>query len=233
MRPPFGHGGEFSPHYRVSFASRVGTFAACRARGYRGPVSVRRPVGLIAVAAAVAVAAADATFAPSTGATTTAVRCPASVANSAGPVQWLFSELGAPSSTSTTVNWSWTRGGGSWASGRASGTICSTDKGGGLATRNLVLRVSGTSTLSPMITKLGLLGVGIVLPVSVSASDDARCPRGTSGSVTLFASYYSVHRDSIVMHFAPACASHDHSFGGTIVHVEIARNGHQVNSASA
>ena len=232
MRPPFGHRGEFSPQYRVSFASRIAPFAAWRARGYRGLVSVRRPVGLIAVAAVAAVAAA-ATFAPSTGATTTAVRCPASVASSAGPVQWLFSELGAPSSTSATVNWSWTRGGGSWSAGRASGTICSTDKGGGLATRNLVLRVSGTSTLSPMITKLGLLGVGIVLPVSVSASDDARCPRGTPGSLTLFASYYSVHRDSIVMHFAPACASHDHSFGGTIVHVEIARDGHQVNSASA
>jgi len=188
---------------------------------------------LIAVAA-VAVAA---TLAQSTGATTTAVRCPASASasasGSAGPVQWLFSELGAPTPSNATVNWSWTRGSGSWNSGRASGTICSEDKGGGLATRNLVLRVSGSSTLSPMITKLGLLGVGIVLGVSVSASDDAACPRGTTGSVTLFASYYSIHRDSIVMHFAPACASHDHSFGGTIVHVEIARNGHQVNTASA
>ena len=33
---------------------------------------------------------------------------------------------------------------------------------GVLATRSLVLRVSGVSTLSPMITKLGLLGVAIV-----------------------------------------------------------------------
>jgi hypothetical protein len=192
-------------------------------------VSARRRVGLTAV---VAIAAAAA-LAPSTGASTTAARCPASVASSAGPVQWLFSELGAPTPSSARVNWSWTRGGGSWSSGRASGTICSEDKGGGTPARNLVLKVSGSSTLSPMITKLGLLGVGIVLPVSVSASDDEACPRGTPGSVTLFASYYSVHRDSIVMHFAPACASHDHSFGGTIVHVEIARNGHQVNAASA
>jgi hypothetical protein len=192
-----------------------------------GSVSAPRCVGLIAVAAL----AVTAMLAPSTGASTTAVRCPASVASSAGPVQWLFSELGAPRSSSATVNWSWTRGGGSWSSGRASGTICSDDRGGGLPTRHLVLRVSGSSTLSPMITKLGLLGVGIVLAVSVSASDDAACPRGTPGSVTLFASYYSVHRDSVAMHFASACASHDHSFVGTIVHVEIARNGHQVNAA--
>ena len=198
-------------------------------RGYRGLVSGRRRVGLIGVAAV----AAAATLVQSTGATTTAVRCPASAAASAGPVQWLFSEIGAPTPSSSTVNWSWTRGSGSWNSARASGTICSEDRGGGLAARNLVLRVSGSSTLSPMITKLGLLGVGIVLPVSVSASDDAACPRGTTGSVTLFASYYSIHRDSIVMRFARACASHDHSFGGTIVHVEIARNGHQVSTASA
>ena len=51
--------------------------------------------------------------------------------------------------------------------------------------------------------------------------------------MTLFASYYGVHRDSIVVHFASACSSHDHSFSGTIVHVEIARNGQQVNTAGA
>jgi hypothetical protein len=213
----------------VTFVYRVTSLRPGRRRTIVRPVSIRQRVGLIAVAAV----AVSATLAPSTGASTTAVRCPASVASSAGPVQWLFSALGAPTSRSATVNWSWTRGSGSWSSARASGTICSDDKGGGLATRHLVLRVSGSSTLSPMITKLGLLGVGIVLPLSVSASDDAACPRGTPGSVTLFASYYSIHRDSIVMRFAPACASHDHSFGGTIVHVEIARNGHQVNTASA
>jgi hypothetical protein len=174
-----------------------------------------------------------AALAQSTGATTASVKCPASASSSAGPVQWLFSELGAPTPSSATVNWSWTRGRGSWSSGGASGTICTEDKGGGLATRNLVLRVSGSSTLSPKITKLGLPGVGIVLPVTVSATDDAACPRGTPVSVTLFASYYSVHRDSIVVHFASACSRHDHGFTGTIVHVEIARSGHQVNTAGA
>jgi hypothetical protein len=182
---------------------------------------------------AVAALASGAVLAPATGARPAAASCPASVASSAGPVQWVFSELGAPTPSRATVNWSWTRGSGSWSSGRASGTICSEDKGGGLPARNLVLKVSGSSTLSPMITKLGLPGVGIVLPLTVTASDDASCPRGTPGSVTLFASYYSVHRDSVVLHFAGACASHDHSFGGSIVHVEIARNGRQVNTASA
>ena len=186
-------------------------------------MSARRRIGLIAVAAL----AGAATLAQSTGATAASVTCPVSASSSAGPVQWVFSEYGAPTPSS------WTLGKGGWNSGRASGTICTENKGGGLPTRHLVLTVSGISTLSPRITKLGLLGVGIVLPVSVSATDDTACPKGTSGSVTLFASYYSVHRDRIVLHFAPACASHDHTFTGSIVHVLIARNGHQVNTASA
>jgi hypothetical protein len=187
-------------------------------------------VGLIAVAT---LASTSALATQPSGATPASAKCPASASASAGPVQWAFSVLGAPTPVSATVNWSWTRGHGSWSSGRASGTSCSQDKGGGLATRNLVLTVSGTSTLSPKITKLGLLGVGIVLPVTVSASDDTACPQGTRGSVTLFASYFAVHHDSIVLHFAAACASHDHRFSGASVHVLIARNGHQVNAAGA
>lgn len=142
------------------------------------------------------------------------------------PLQWTFSEYGAPTASS------WTLGKGTWNDGSASGKICTLNKGGGLPTRRLVLSMSGTSQVLPHITKFGLLGVGMVLPVTVSASDDAACPRGTNGSVTLFASYYSVHRDSIVLHFASACASHDHTFTGSIVHVLIARNGAQVNTAS-
>jgi hypothetical protein len=199
------------------------------AKGYLDRVSARRRVGLIAVATLASAAVAT----QPSGATPASAKCPASASSSAGPVQWAFSELGAPTPVSATVNWSWTRGHGSWSSGRASGTICSQDKGGGLASRNLVLTVSGTSTLSPKITKLGLLGVGIVLPVAVSASDDAACPQGTRGSLTLFASYFAVHRDSIVLHFAAPCSSHDHRFSGTTVHVLIARNGHQVNTAGA
>ena len=193
-------------------------------------MSARRRAGLITLATIACLA----TLAPvPTGAAAASAKCPAAAAASAGPVQWVFSELGAPSPVSPTVNWSWTHGSGGWSSSRASGMICSQDRGGGLATRNLVLKVSGASTLSPRITKLGLLGVGIVLPVTVSATDDPSCPRGTKGSVTLFASYFAVHRDSIVMHFGSPCASHDHRFISSTVHVLIARNGHQVNTAAA
>ena len=71
--------------------------------------------------------------------------------------------------------------------------------------RDLVLNVSGGSLLVPKTTRLGLLGVSIVLPVAVGASDDSACPTTTRGTVTLFASYYSVHRDTIALHFPGAC----------------------------
>lgn len=186
----------------------------------------RRQLGVAAVVAAIAVAAA---IAQASASAAGSVICPASVA-SAGPVQWVFTQLGAPTPPSSSLSWSWTHGNGIWSAGRASGTICSEDKGGGAPTRRVVFTVAGASTLSPRITKLGYLGVGLVIGVRVRATDDAACAKGTKGTVTMFASYYSVHRDLIVLRFAAACADHDHSFTGTAVRLEISRSGAQVNS---
>jgi hypothetical protein len=192
-------------------------------------VSVRRRLLLVAVSACAAAAVA----APADGAAAKVV-CPASAEAAAaaptGPVQWAFSVLGAPSAGAAGASSSWTRGNGTWNNARASGTICSNDSGSSIPHRDLVLKVAGSSTLSPMITRLGLLGVAIVLPVTVSASDDTACPARTPGTVTLFASYYSVHRDSIALHFSGGCADHDHTFTGSIVRVLITRNGAQVNA---
>ena len=55
------------------------------------------------------------------------------------------------------------------------------------------------------------------------------CAAGTHGTVTLFASYHAIHRDSMSLHFAPACAHHNHRYSGSRLHVFIARNGAQVN----
>ena len=175
---------------------------------------------LLAVAVAAALGGGSATAAT--------VTCPAS-AGATGPVQWAFSVLGAPSASSSGVSSSWTRGNGTWNAGRSHGTICVDDQGGGTPKNRIVLTSAGTSTLSPGITKLGLKGVGIAIPVTVSASNDPNCSKGAKGTVTLFASYYSVHRDSIVTRFGPACSDHDNTFTGTIVRVAISRNGAQVN----
>jgi hypothetical protein len=107
---------------------------------------------------AIVALAGVATLLSCSGASAATVTCPVatSAAASSGPVQWAFSEYGAPTASS------WTLGKGTWDDGSATG---------------------------------------------------------------------SVHRDSIVLHFAAACASHDHTFTGSIVHVLIARNGAQVNTA--
>jgi len=194
-----------------------------------GGATLAALAGLTALAALAGVPAAAAT------ARIASVHCPAGAstapANVPGAVQWEFSQLGPPTPASPSGSTSWTRGAGSWTAGRAVGAICTNDSGGGLASRDLVLTVAGSSKLSPKITRLGLLGVGLVLPVTVSASDDTACPRGTTGSVTLFASYYSVHHDTVALRFAPACSDHDHSFTGAQVHILIASDGHQVDSA--
>ena len=184
---------------------------------------------LMAAMAALATSAAL-VFAGGAAATVT---CPASAASAsastAGPVQWAFSVIGAPTAGAQRVTWSWTRGNGVWNTGQATGTICSEEKGA-FARRDLVLKVTGSSLLVPKTTRLGLQGVSIAVPVTVSATDDTTCPKGTRGTITLFASYFSVHRDSIVVHFAGACTDHNHTFTGAIVKVLIARNGAQVNS---
>src|ERR1700722_5162046 len=113
-------------------------------------------------------------------------------APSGGDVQWAFSDSGRP--VGNAVKASYVHGRGSWTSGRATGTACTTDsltqRGGG---RDLVLATSGTSKLTGRITQGGLLGVRLVLPVSVRASDDTACANGVTGTITLFASYFSVH----------------------------------------
>jgi len=183
------------------------------------------------VAVVVASVAALAGLSASGGAGATGpVTCPPAASTPAGEVQWIFSALGAPTAPSAGTRWSWTRGQGSWSAGSATGTICSEDRGPGTR-RDVVLSASGASTLSPQIKRLGMLGVGIVIGVRVRASDDASCPVGTKGTIALFASYYSIHVDTIATHFAAACADHDHRFSGQIVHVEIDRGGHQVNTA--
>jgi hypothetical protein len=184
------------------------------------------------LAAAVAVAAGAVGVQVASSSAATAVTCPASAADSLGPVQWAFTGLGAPSASKAGVTDSWFRGTGTWDNGGAHGTICADDQGGGAPKNRIVLVTSSTAAaLTPHVTKLGLLGVAIVIPVTVSATSDSACPKGTSGTVTLFASYYATHHDSLVAHFKSACSDHDLTFTGTDLHVEISRNGAQVNAA--
>ena len=158
------------------------------------------------------------------------VACPlAPGAPSGGDVQWAFSDSGLP--VGNAVRTSYVHGRGSWTSARATGTVCTSDslrKGSGV--RDLVLTVGGTSKLTGRVTQSGLLGVRLVLPVKVSASNDVACAKGATGTITLFASYYSVHRDTMQIQFESQCTGHNRSYSGSALDVYIARHGAQVNT---
>lgn len=148
---------------------------------------------------------------------------------SGGDVQWAFSDSGRP--VGGAVKASYVHGRGSWTSARATGTACTTDSlsdGGGV--RDLVLAISGTSRLTGRVTQGGRLGVRLLLWVKVRASDDKVCAEGANGTISLFASYYSVHRDTMQIHFNARCTGHNRSYSGSALHVYIARHGAQVNT---
>jgi hypothetical protein len=158
-------------------------------------------------------------------------RCPISAGSpTGGNVQWAFTDSAPPSGAHPGIASSYTHGHGTWTGGHASGTVCHEDTlTGGHGSRELVLRIGGTAKLSPGITRLGLRGVALELKGTVSASNDPACVSGTHGTVTLFASYYSVHRDSVQLRFTGGCADHDHTFIGSQLRVLLTRGGAQVN----
>lgn len=154
------------------------------------------------------------------------VSCPAGVASLPAKAEWVWSAYGKPASSAGGVSYSQTGGNGTWSGGRAHGTICSQDQGGGKPKRSIVLKVLGASKLSPGITRGGLLGIGITLHVTVIKTGDPDvCPTDSTGTVNLFASYYSTHSDKASMSFAGTCAGWDESFSGSILHVEISNDG--------
>jgi hypothetical protein len=192
-------------------------------------LKVRSP-GATTSRIAVAAAAALALAASAANASSGSVSCPLKPGSpSGGDVQWAFSDSSKPAGGA--IKSSYVHGRGNWTSGSATGTACTTDtpaKTG--VVRDLVLAVSGKAKLAGRVAQNGLLGVRLALKVRVSASDDSRCAKGAAGTITLFASYYSVHRDTMQVHFKSHCTGHNLSYSGSALHVYIARNGAQVNS---
>lgn len=185
-----------------------------------------RGISIWGSGALVALLAAAATA----GAKPGTVNCPISDGTpTGGDVQWAFTDSGLPNGHA--IRSSYVHGRGHWTSGRATGTGCTLDFLKQTAgQRDLVLTISGKSKLTGRVTQGGLLGVRIVLPIKVRASDDPKCAKGAIGTVTLFASYYSIHKDTMKVHLGPRCTGHNFSYSGSKVHVYIARHGAQVNT---
>lgn len=154
-----------------------------------------------------AASASGATAAPRA----TALRCPLAVQ---AAVQWAFS-VGANG---------YTHGRGTVAAPSATGTICEQESAGSHAAAHLVLKVGGRgASLARGITVGGILGARLVLPVSVTATDQAACRVGTHGRVTIFSSYNGAGRDSVRLSFAAGCRVRNGAFSGRTVHVSLPR----------
>lgn len=179
---------------------------------------------VLGAGATLSVTGAAAQTAPTTPKT---VGCPIATRAIVGPVQWSFSDPAPPNGAGQRITNAYTHGRGSWSSGHGGGTICQQETIAGTKS-TVVLVVAGPARLSTNVTRLGHLGVALRLSFTVSASDDMACPMGTTGSLTLFASYQGVHKDSAKLAFAVECTSHNGAFTGGMLHVLIAHDGHQV-----
>jgi hypothetical protein len=188
---------------------------------------VKRRIAPLIVLAALALAAV-ATAASHKGAT-----CPLAAGTpTGGDVQWAFTVSGKPTGARPNIRTTYTHGRGNWTSGKAKGTVCVADTPRSGATRNLVLSTNGAAKLTGHVTRFKYLGVSMILPLKVTASDDKACPTGSKGTATLFASYYGVHVDSVTLAFAKGCTGHNHTFklpGVPSLRVGINRHGAQVN----
>jgi hypothetical protein len=111
---------------------------------------------------------------------------------------------------------SYAHGRGSLQGEHAGGAICQVDRVAGSPDRQIIVSIGhGAVTPEHAVTVGGVLGNEMRLPVHVVSTTDPRCKVGTNGTVTLFASYNGVHRDSVRFAFPKACARHDHIYSGS------------------
>jgi hypothetical protein len=69
--------------------------------------------------------------------------------------------------------------------------------------------------------KWGVPGNIMIITVRVRSSSDPGCKVGTTGRVTLFASYNGVRSDSVQFSFPAACRDHNHMYHGTQVNNQV------------
>jgi len=107
----------------------------------------------------------------------------------------------------------------------ASGIICQVDRTPNAPERQIVLsieqRVIYTSHTAVM---FGVAGNIMKIHVRVSSSTDSKCPVGTRGEVTIFASYNNIKQDSVQFAFPYACKDHRRHYTGSSVITNVPPN---------
>jgi hypothetical protein len=107
----------------------------------------------------------------------------------------------------------------------ASGVICQVHRVRGRADRQVVLTV-GRHVIhtSHHAVRFGVPGNIMTVRVRVHSSTDPACGVGTSGRMTVFASYNNVHRDSVRFTFAGSCRDQRRHWTGPSVVTNVPPN---------
>ena len=107
----------------------------------------------------------------------------------------------------------------------AKGNICQVNRARHKPDREIILTVGPRFIYSShYAVKWGVPGNIIQLNVRVRHSTDPKCRVGTPGTVTIFASYNGVHRDSVQFSFPAACARHRRLYTGRDVVTNVPPN---------
>jgi len=108
------------------------------------------------------------------------------------------------------------------AANTASGILCQVDRVRRQPDRLIIMTVEHRLIYhSHHAVMWGVPGNIMKIIVRVQSSTDPRCPVGTLGRVTLFASYNGVRSDSVQFTFPPACSDHDHQYHGPQVNNQV------------
>jgi hypothetical protein len=127
---------------------------------------------------------------------------------------WAF-HVGAPITKPTGT---YAHGRGTLSGQTASGKMCQVDRVRTGPDRQITLAVThGGFTLQHATTVNGVIGNRLQVPVRVTNSTDPRCHVGAHGTVTIFASFNGVHKDSVRFAFPKSCARHRHDYSGPAV----------------
>jgi hypothetical protein len=103
------------------------------------------------------------------------------------------------------------------AANTVSGVMCQQDHAG-----TIIMSVAHRLLYhSHYATMWGYAGNVMKIKLRVTRSTDPRCPVGTVGRATLFASYNGVRSDSVQFLFPPACADQRHLYHGTQVNNQV------------
>jgi hypothetical protein len=108
------------------------------------------------------------------------------------------------------------------AANTVSGILCQVDRVRRQPDRLIIMSVERHLVYHSHVAVLwGVPGNIMKIIVRVTSSTDARCPVGTLGDVTLFASYNGVRSDSVQFTFPGACGDHDHLYHGPQVNNQV------------